>query len=91
MCSTVLYAVSEEWSTFYHLNQKLISSSQFVVKEQVKNVWSEAENGSDSEYSMVQLVVMNIQEIIPVVKSLINQMPFNTSSSEWSCNALEMK
>lgn len=82
MCSTVLYPVSEEWSTFYNLNQKLISSSQFVVKEQVKNVWSEAENGSDSEYSMVQLAVMNIQEIIPVVKSLINQMPFNTSSSE---------
>ena len=82
MCSTVLYSVSEEWSTFYNLNQKLISSSQFVVKEQVKNVWSEAENGSDSEYSMVQLAVMNIQEIIPVVKSLINQMPFNTSSSE---------
>ena len=82
MCSTVLYAVSEEWSTFYNLNQKLISSSQFVLKEQVKNVWSEAENGSDSEYSMVQLAVMNIQEIIPVVKSLINQMPFNTSSSQ---------
>ena len=41
---------------------------------------SEAENVLDSEYSMVQLVVMNIQEIILVVKTLINQIPLRTSS-----------
>ena len=53
------------------------------MPSQVWNVWSEAENVLDSEYSIVQLAVMNIQEIIPVVKSLINQIPSRTSSMQF--------